>query len=67
MVFVLLVSVLFDDPLPSIYWWAVSVGGDDLKWRQLGIRPSYNACWDKTPHSTAKTNDKSTFLRKNGL
>ena len=35
MVFVLLVSVLFEDPLPSLYWWAVLVGGEELKWRQL--------------------------------
>ena len=33
--FLLLVSVLFEDPLPLLYWWAVSVGGDELKWRQL--------------------------------
>ena len=25
----------FEDPLPSLYWWAVSVGGEELKWRQL--------------------------------
>ena len=27
--------VLFADPLPSFNWWAVSVGGQELKWRQL--------------------------------
>ena len=44
---------------------AVSVGGEELKWNQLAYhqlmsqpRTSYS------PHSTAKTNDKSTFLRK---
>ena len=31
----LLVSVLFVDPLPSFNWWAVSVGGEELKSRQL--------------------------------
>ena len=31
----LLVSVLFVDPLPSFNWWAGSVGGEELKWRQL--------------------------------
>ena len=25
----------FEDPLPSLYWWAVTVGGEKLKWRQL--------------------------------
>ena len=35
MVFLILVSVLFEDPLPLLYWWAVSVGGEELKWRQL--------------------------------
>ena len=35
MVFLLLVSVLFADPLPYFNWWAVSVGGEELKWRQL--------------------------------
>ena len=35
MVFLLLVSVLFADPLPSFNWWAVSVGGEELKWHQL--------------------------------
>ena len=25
----------FADPLPSFNWWAVSVGGEELQWRQL--------------------------------
>ena len=25
----------FDNPLPSLYWWAVSVGGEEFKWSQL--------------------------------
>ena len=25
----------FADPLPSLYWWAVSVGREELKWHQL--------------------------------
>ena len=30
------VSVLFfEDSLPSLYWLAISVGGEELKWRQL--------------------------------
>ena len=43
------------------------MGGEELKWRQLTHyqlmslqRPKFSA------HSTAKTNDKSTNLRKNG-
>ena len=30
-----LLLVFFADPLPSFNWWAVSVGGEELKWRQL--------------------------------
>ena len=26
---------IFEDPLPLLYWWAVSVGGEELKWHQL--------------------------------
>ena len=44
------------------------MGGEELNWRQLThhqlmsqLRTSFS------PHSTAKINDKSTFLRKNGL
>ena len=44
------------------------MGGDELKWRQLTHNqlmstqvPHFSA------HSTAKTNDKSTNLRKNGI
>ena len=66
MVFVLLVSALFGIPLTFIR--AVLVGGVELKWRQLKqnqlmnpLEPHFN------PHSTAKTNDKSTNLRKNGI
>ena len=66
MVFVLLVSILFDDPFSSLYWWAVSVGGEELKWCQLAHhqvmssqRPQFS------PHSTAKANDKNTNLRRN--
>ena len=27
--------ILFDDPLLSLYWWAVSVDREELKWHQL--------------------------------
>ena len=66
MAFLLLVSVLFEDPLPSLQWWAVSVGRNELKWRQLTHNQLMNPQGPHfSPHSTAKTNDKSTNLRKN--
>ena len=53
------------DPLPSFNWWAVSLGGEKLKWRQLThhqlmsqLRPHLS------PTSNAKANYKSTNLRK---
>ena len=33
--FVTSFHTFFEDPLPSLYWWAVSVGWEELKWRQL--------------------------------
>ena len=57
--FCYLFPYFFVDPLPSFNWWAVSVGGEELKWRQLThnqvmspLGPHFCA------HSTAKTNDK---------
>ena len=57
----------FADSLPSFNWWAVSAGGEELKWRQLAHhqlmsqqRPHFS------PHSKAKANYKSTNLRKIG-
>ena len=52
-------------PLPLLYWWAVSVGGEELKWRQLQLISSQGRHF--SPRSTAKTNGKSTNLRKNGI
>ena len=57
MVFVLVV--------PFFFMRAASVGGEELKWRH----PAHNQLWSKqgphfSPHCTAKTIDKSTFLRK---
>ena len=56
----------FADPLLYFNWWAVSVGWKELKWHQLAHHllmsqqsPHFN------PHSTAKTNDKTTSLGKN--
>ena len=65
MVFLLLVSVLFfEEPLPFF----IVVSGEELKWHQLTHNqlmspqgPHFSA------HSTAKTNNKSTNLRKNGM
>ena len=55
----------FADPLPSFNWWAVMVGGEELKWRQLArhhlISQQGPHC---SPQSTAKTKDKNTNLRK---
>ena len=43
----------------------VAVGGEEFKWPQ----PAHHQLWSQqrsyfSPHSTAKTNKKSTFLRK---
>ena len=50
----------FMDPLPSFNWWAVSVGGEELKWHQLAHHqlmsqqgPHFN------PHSIAKAKIKA--------
>ena len=56
------------DPLPCLYSWAVTVGGEELKWCQL----THNQLMSQngphfSAHSIAKTNDKSTNLRKNGM
>ena len=58
----------FNDPLASLYWWAVSVGGEEFKWCQR----AHCKLWSQqgphfNPHSTAKTYGNSTFHRKNGL
>ena len=67
MVFLLLVSVFFADPLPSFNWWAVLVGVEELKWHQVAHNqlmsqqgPHFNL------HSKAKANYKSTNLTKIG-
>ena len=67
MVFVLLLSTPFiRDPLPSFNWWAVSVGGEELKWRQLAHHHLMRQQGPQfSPHSKAKANDKSKNLRKN--
>ena len=57
----------FADPLPYFNWWAVLVGGEELKWCQLAYHqlmsqqgPHFSPC------SKAKANYKSTSLRKIG-
>ena len=35
----------FEDPLPSLYWWAVSVGGDELKWHHLAHHQLMSQTW----------------------
>ena len=58
------VSVLFRRPLTFI----IAVGGEELKWRQLKYKQLMSPQGAHfSPHSTAKTNDKSTNLRKNGI
>ena len=56
------------DPLLSFNWWAVSVDGEELKWRQL---PHYHLMSQQgphfSPHRKAKANDKRPNLRKNGI
>ena len=62
MVFLLLISVLFMDPLPTFNEWAVSVGGEELKWRQLAHHQLMSQQGPHFgPHSKAKANDKSTI------
>ena len=41
------------------------MGGEELKWHQLKTISSQGPNF--SPRSTAKTNDKSTNLRKNGI
>ena len=56
----LLVSVLFEDPLPSFDWWAVSVCGEELKWRQLAHHQLMSQQGPRfSPHSKAKANYKN--------
>ena len=58
----------FEDPLPSLYWWVVLLGGEELKWRQLAHHQLMSQQGPHfSPHSTVKTDEKSTNLRKNGL
>ena len=47
---------------------AVLVGGEELKWRQLEHNQLISPQGPHfSPHSTAKTKDKSTNLRKNDM
>ena len=46
-------------------WWAVSVGGEELKWRQLAHHQlmSQQGLYF-SPHSKAKANDKAQISRR---
>ena len=45
----------FTDPLPSFNWWAVSVGGEELKWCQLAHHDLMSEQGPHfSPHSKAK-------------
>ena len=53
------------DPLPSFNWWAVLLGEEELKWRQLAHHQLMSQQGPPfCPHSKAKANNKSTNLRK---
>ena len=44
------------------------MGGEELKWRQLAHNQLISSQGPHfSPHSTAKTNDKSKNLKKNGI
>ena len=75
-VFIFLVNVFsvtsfrtfFPDNLLSFNWWAVSVGGEELKWCQLAhhhLMSQQGPCF--SPHSKPNANDKGTNLRRNGI
>ena len=58
----------FADPLHSFNWWAVPLGEEELKWRQLAhIQLMSQHGPHFSPHSKAKAYDKRTNLRKNGI
>ena len=63
MVFLLHVLV----SVPSFNWWAVSVGGEELKGRQLANHQLTSQLGPHfSPRSKAKTNNKSTNLKNIG-
>ena len=66
MVFLLLVSVLFSRPLTILILVGGIGGWGGIKMASASI-PSASQGPHLSPHSTAKTDDKSTNLRKNGI
>ena len=51
------------DPLPSFKWWVVSVGGEELKWRQLAHHQLISQQGPHfSPYSKAKANDKKLIM-----
>ena len=56
---------VFVDPLASFNWSAVSVGGEELKWRQLAHHQSMSQQGPHfSPHSKAKANHKAQISGK---
>ena len=71
MVFLLPISVLFRRP-STLFKVVGGIGGggggEELKWHQLTYYQLMSPQGPHfSPHSTAKTNDKSKNLRKNGI
>ena len=65
--FCYLFPYFFEGPLPSFNWWAVSVGGEELKGRQLAHHQLMSQQGPHfSPHSKGKANYKSANLRKIG-
>ena len=57
--------ILFADHLTYFNWWAVSVGGEELKWRHLAHHQVISQQGPHfSPHSKAKAIYKSTNLSK---
>ena len=55
----------FRGPLTSLNWWAVSVGGEELKWHQLAHNKLMSLQGPHfSPHGTAKTNIKTQISGK---
>ena len=58
---------VFCRPLTLFNWWAISVGGEELKWCQLAHHQLMSQQGlHFSQHSKAKANSKSINLRKIG-
>ena len=68
MVSVTCFCIFFVDPLPSFNWWAVTVGGEELKWCQLAHHHLMSQQGPHfSPHSRAKANNKRPNLVSSGI